>query len=124
MKRQDPSQPAVAGDSIKPGVERSGTPGTVDEIIQSPRSGRQRRRCVLVILPAIGRFAGSARFFGLMILGFRCAPPQALRCRPLPRAGTRYPTLEVYLQLTLNFLCKAIKLDPAKRDGGGGPGNL
>jgi hypothetical protein len=28
------SKPAVAGDSIKPGVERSGTPGSVEEIIK------------------------------------------------------------------------------------------
>ena len=32
---------------------------------------------------AIGRYAGSANFFGLMVLGFRSAPPQALCCRPL-----------------------------------------
>jgi hypothetical protein len=31
---------------------------------------------------AIGRFAGFANF-GLTILGFRCAPPQALCHRPL-----------------------------------------
>jgi hypothetical protein len=35
-------QPAVAGDSVKPGVERSGTPGPHAKKTQSPRSGRQR----------------------------------------------------------------------------------
>jgi len=35
------SQPADAGGSIKPGVERSGTPGTIRIYRTSPRSGRQ-----------------------------------------------------------------------------------
>jgi len=33
--------PAKRGDSIKPGVERSGTPGLVAYVRKSPRSGRQ-----------------------------------------------------------------------------------
>jgi hypothetical protein len=44
-------------------VERSGTPGTVDEIIQIPRSGRQRDQSVLVVATAIDPFAGSAIFW-------------------------------------------------------------
>jgi len=35
------TQPAAAGEGIKPGVKRSGTPGTVAAIIHSSRSGRQ-----------------------------------------------------------------------------------
>ena len=35
------SQPAVAGDSIKPGVERSETPGTADRKAEARGSGRQ-----------------------------------------------------------------------------------
>src|SRR5437879_571987 len=34
-------EPAKRGDSIKPGVERSGTPGIVGVSKESPRSGRQ-----------------------------------------------------------------------------------
>ena len=37
---------------------------------------------VFVIATSIGRFAGSASFC-VAILGFRCAPPQALCRRPL-----------------------------------------
>jgi hypothetical protein len=74
-----------AGVSIKPGVERSGTPGTVDAFIQSPRSGRQRKEQIDVvkIATSIARSAGSGIFLGGFFLGFRCAPPQALCCRPL-----------------------------------------
>jgi hypothetical protein len=68
-----------AGASIKPGVERSGTPGTAVEKIRSPRSGRQRKHYELrlVIATAIGRFAGYG-YLSFLILGFRFAPPQAL----------------------------------------------
>jgi hypothetical protein len=51
-----------AAESIEPGVERSGTPGTEPLNIRSPRSGRQRNQCVLVIANATGRFAGSGVF--------------------------------------------------------------
>src|SRR5687767_15724345 len=38
------AKPAERGDSVKPGVERSGTPGpAMQEHLQSPRSGRQRK---------------------------------------------------------------------------------
>src|SRR5687767_2191332 len=37
------AKPAERGDSVKPGVERSGTPGpAMQKHLQSPRSGRQR----------------------------------------------------------------------------------
>jgi len=36
-----------------------------------------------------------------------CAPPQALCCRPLPRAGIPYPPFEVFWQLNLDSPCKA-----------------
>jgi hypothetical protein len=38
---------------------------------------------IFVIAISIGRFAGSASFCVLAFLGFRCAPSQALCCRPL-----------------------------------------
>src|SRR5687767_2564354 len=38
------AKPAERGDRVKPGVERSGTPGpAMQEHLQSPRSGRQRK---------------------------------------------------------------------------------
>ena len=83
------------------------------EIIHSPRSGRWRKAwgeaqrnpriaiqktskpaerptvesslLDVVYRTAIDRFAGSAKLVGLAILGFRCAPPQALRLRLLRR---------------------------------------
>jgi hypothetical protein len=36
---------------------------------------------------AAARSAGFADIFACLVLGFRFAPPQALRCHPLPRAG-------------------------------------
>ena len=39
---------------------------------------------------AVGRFAGSG-LFPLPFLGFRCAPPQALRFRLLRRLGCQFP---------------------------------
>src|SRR5687767_6292337 len=32
---------------------------------------------------SVARSAGFANVFAWLVLGFRCAPPQALRCRPL-----------------------------------------
>ena len=80
------SQPAGAGDSIKPGVKRSETPGRVCQ-----KECRAREACGSphgpMILPlqtqtAFARFAGSG-FLLSRILGFRFASPQASRCRPL-----------------------------------------
>ena len=48
--------PALAGGSIKPGVKRSGTPGSGERMIQSARSVRQRQPQDL--LSAVARFAG------------------------------------------------------------------
>src|SRR5687767_10910144 len=60
-KRGIRSQPAVAGDSVKPGVEQSGTPGTVDEIIKA-REAADRSINGYLSSPAIARSAGSASF--------------------------------------------------------------
>ncbi len=65
-----------AADGVKPGAQRSGTPGTVVEIIQSPRSGRQQSQ---PLSPAPRALEVS----WVAHLGFRCAPPQALCYRPL-----------------------------------------
>src|SRR5258706_11492071 len=68
-----------AADGIKPGVERSGTPGTAIKNNQSPRSGRQSthydRRFVIELLSAASR---ALQLFGSAIPGFRFAPPRAL----------------------------------------------
>src|SRR5688572_5680455 len=37
---------------------------------------------------SVTRSAGFANVFAWLVLGFRCAPPQALRCRRAPRAKT------------------------------------
>lgn len=80
-RQEETRQVRGAADSIKPGVKRSGTPGTIDEIIQKPA-----KRPTADLMPlgaqAIGRSAGSVICL-LVILGFRCAPPQALCLRPL-----------------------------------------
>jgi hypothetical protein len=61
------------------------------------------RATVLTVISLSPATAGLGPY-DLQFLGFRCAPPQALRCRPLPRAGTRYPPLEVFSQVNLDFL--------------------
>src|SRR6266498_1415569 len=71
-----------AGGRIKPGVERSGTPGRWRNHTSSPRSGRQlfviRHFMIIEIGPiAVARFAGWDDK-PLSYLGFRCAPPQQL----------------------------------------------
>jgi hypothetical protein len=55
-----------AADRIEPVVERSGTPGTVDENIQSPRSGRESNHsdeAVVVIATSVARSAGCGGFW-------------------------------------------------------------
>jgi hypothetical protein len=51
-----------ADDSIKPGVERSGTPGSIFESKPAERPTADSSRLTFDILAAIGRFAGSAVF--------------------------------------------------------------
>jgi len=75
------AEPAKRADSIKPGVERSGTQDRLGEN-KSPRSGRQRfTKCNRQLfryrtLRALGLYI-------FVILGFRFAPPQALCWHPL-----------------------------------------
>jgi hypothetical protein len=45
--RNTESQPAVAGDSIKPGVERSGTPGTEDRRTAARSELRIKQRALV-----------------------------------------------------------------------------
>src|SRR5262245_32385031 len=85
-----------AGGRIEPGVERgsAATPGIWRNHTSSPRSGRQlfviRHFVIIVIKPiAVARFAGWDDK-PLSYLGFRCAPPQALFCRPRSRAGVQH----------------------------------
>ena len=62
-------------------MERSGTPGTVGPKVAARVSGRQ---------PGTREHYRPLRGLSLLWtldLGFRCAPPQALRRSPLPRAG-------------------------------------
>ena len=83
-----------AGDSIKPGVERSGTPGGVNNNYEPAKAGGSAvdRRAVMLVTytwrtvactlsPAFAGF----HFFLDSFLGFRCTPPQALCCRLLRR---------------------------------------
>jgi hypothetical protein len=49
--------------------------------------------------------------FGPHNLGFRCAPPQALCCRPLPRAGLSVAGLRYFHAFPIDFLCKAMSGD-------------
>ncbi len=71
-----------AGDSIKPGVERSETPGN-----RNPKRPQPAERAIVLRLQerndsAVGRSAGW--HYSLAVNpGFRCAPPQALCYRPL-----------------------------------------
>jgi hypothetical protein len=73
-RRFAPWKTRGAGDSIKPGVERSGTPGTDFANETSPRSGRQPNHLALSPAPP------AIDHFGFVILGFA---PQALCCRAL-----------------------------------------
>src|SRR5207253_7764861 len=79
-------EPAKRGDSIKPGVERSGTPGSSEPRGNSPRSRREPSQRVSRGFWAIARFARSVSFRSVN-LGFRCAPPQALCFYPLRGLG-------------------------------------
>jgi hypothetical protein len=82
-----------AGDSIKPGVERSGTPGRIQEQRLARDSGRQsvRFRIGQIIKQNLERKRSGCRprrgltAFADSNLGFRYAPPQALCCRLLRR---------------------------------------
>ena len=82
------SQPAVAGDSIEPWVERSGTPGTrctnIVEPAERPIESDMETAIEMIRLSAAPR---ASQFSRAKFLGFRCAPPQALCYRPLPRAS-------------------------------------
>ena len=71
-----------AGDSVKPGVKRSGTTGIVMRRHQSLRSGRQP----YIAANSVAHFAGWHRLWNIN-LGSRCAPPQALRYHLLRRLG-------------------------------------
>ena len=74
------NEPAVAGGSIKPRVERSATLGVSGKISKPVKRATE-----------VGAEHSVARFRGLVITrsrnpGLRCAPPWALRCRLLPQA--------------------------------------
>jgi len=73
-RRFAPLKTRGAGDSIKPGVKRSGTPGTDLVNGTSPRSGRQPNHVALSPAPR------AKNHFGVVILGLA---PQALCCRAL-----------------------------------------
>ena len=75
-----------AAESVKPGVERSVTPGTAVENIRSPRSGRQSNRMMIRKLRPLSAAPRALQCFVMMILGFRCAPPQGFMPSAAPRA--------------------------------------
>jgi hypothetical protein len=63
-----------AGVGIKPGVERSGTPGRIGVMIRAHEVGD---RSLVECWPAtVARSTGSEVMY-VSTLGFRCAPPQA-----------------------------------------------
>src|SRR3989442_11683131 len=68
-------EPAKRGDRIKPGVERSGTPGIVGVRGKSPRSGRQPFHRVNRKSWAIARFARSVSA-GSLTWGFASLHPR------------------------------------------------
>src|SRR5260370_18053982 len=72
-------KPAKRGDSIKPGVERSETPGLTT---RKKTRARKRKPAIYSDESLSPRFAG-AFLSTLKILGFRSAPPQALCFHPL-----------------------------------------
>jgi hypothetical protein len=82
-----------AGASVKPGVERSETPGSINRKTCRAREaadrGRIKKTSFVDDLP-VGRSAGFG-YFQLRFLGLRFAPPQALRYRPLRGLGLNMP---------------------------------
>jgi hypothetical protein len=115
LRRPKAPKTRGAGGSIKPGVKRSGTPGSVG-IRNEPVKRAAADFVMGVSLPAhqlvfdgspinlirslcaVARFTGST-FVPVWILGFRCASPQALCCHPL-----RGPTNFVLMNLVQSFL--------------------
>lgn len=82
-----PIAPACgAGDSIEPGVRRSGTPGIRSETNMSPGSGRQ-----LISQQVLSPTSWALIISTLTFLGFRFASPQALCCRLLCRLNVESP---------------------------------
>jgi len=76
------NEPAKRGESIKPGVKRSGTPGSLDRKRRAREAGDSLFVKAEVIPTAIARFARS-KVFSWIILGFRFPSPQALCFHPL-----------------------------------------
>jgi Pectinesterase len=68
----------VAGDSVKPGVERSRTPGWCRQIQSSARSGRQQ-----LVRQELSPVSQALEELFARDLGFRFAPPQAFGFRSL-----------------------------------------
>ncbi len=69
------------GDSIKPGVERSGTPGSWEYKTRAREVGDSY--ILSKLRPLHYRTLRALSFFMFFNLGFRCAPPQALCFHPL-----------------------------------------
>jgi hypothetical protein len=69
---EDLSEPAKRGDSIKPGVERSGTPGILEHEGKAQRVGDSHSLRANHGCPAVARFARSVCLC-FVFLGFRFA---------------------------------------------------
>ena len=80
-------KPAKRGDSIKPGVERSETPGSFDEKEEPAKRGDNPSSRGVTVRQSYRtlRALCSLRFFSL---GFRFAPPQTSCFSPLRGLGT------------------------------------
>jgi len=75
-------EPAKRGDSIKPGVERSATPGIVGYERRAHEVGDSHSSRINCTVSAVARFARLV-VLDFRILGFRFAPAQALCLHPL-----------------------------------------
>jgi hypothetical protein len=70
------------GERVKPGVERSGTPGQAHRKELEPAKWAAEFGGCEKAATGVARFTGS-KLIHVCNLGFRFAPPQALRCHPL-----------------------------------------
>jgi hypothetical protein len=94
------SNPACgAGDSVKPGVERSETPGSQSEKTRAREAGDSLHNTANAIAHSVGWYCPWT-----INLGFRYAPPQALRYRLLRRLGAR-SNVDNPLAASMSALC-------------------
>src|SRR6266446_6358707 len=94
-------EPAKRGESVKPGVERSGTPGPLNINKEPAKRGESRSRRVNRTSCAVAGFARSV-FLTSWSLGFHFALRQALCFHPL-RGFRIHRSLNVHEKLLSRF---------------------